>query len=57
MKLLAILLTVLFVALKITSYIEWSWFWVFSPAWIFVIWIIFLCFIIGLDTVMKDKKR
>ena len=26
------LLTALFVTLKLTSVIDWSWFWVFSPA-------------------------
>lgn len=28
------LLTVLFVALKLTGYIAWSWWWVLSPLWI-----------------------
>lgn len=28
------LLTVLFVGLKLTDQIEWSWFWVVSPIWI-----------------------
>lgn len=32
--LLAILLTVLFVGLKLTGYITWSWIWVLSPLWI-----------------------
>ena len=27
------LLTVLFVGLKLTHYIDWSWWWVFSPLW------------------------
>lgn len=31
---LAILLTVLFVGLKLTGYITWSWIWVLSPIWI-----------------------
>lgn len=31
---LAILLTVLFVGLKLTGCITWSWFWVLSPIWI-----------------------
>ncbi len=29
---LVILLTALFVTLKLTSVIDWSWLWVFSPA-------------------------
>ena len=28
------LLGVLFVALKLTGYIDWSWFWVTAPFWI-----------------------
>lgn len=32
---LAVLLfTVLFVALKLTNYIAWSWLWVLSPVWL-----------------------
>lgn len=28
------LLTIAFVVLKLTGYIEWSWWWVLSPLWI-----------------------
>ena len=28
------LLTVLFIGLKLTGYIAWSWWWVLSPLWI-----------------------
>lgn len=28
------LLTVLFIGLKLTGYITWSWWWVLSPIWI-----------------------
>lgn len=28
------LLTVLFVGLKLTNYIDWSWWWVTSPIWL-----------------------
>jgi hypothetical protein len=28
------LLTILFIALKLTGYISWSWWWVLSPLWI-----------------------
>lgn len=30
------LLTVLFVGLKLTHHIDWSWWWVLSPVWISV---------------------
>ena len=28
------LLTIVFIALKLTNYIDWSWWWVLSPLWI-----------------------
>lgn len=28
------LLTLLFLGLKLTHYIDWSWWWVFAPLWI-----------------------
>lgn len=28
------LLTVLFIGLKLTHYVDWSWWWVLSPIWI-----------------------
>lgn len=31
------LLTILFIALKLTNYIDWSWWWVLSPIWIGVV--------------------
>ena len=32
--LLIVLLTVLFIGLKLTGYIDWSWWWVLAPVWI-----------------------
>ena len=29
-----ILLTVLFVILKLTNVVKWDWWWVFSPVWL-----------------------
>ena len=31
---LSVVLTVIFVVLKLVGKISWSWFWVFSPLWI-----------------------
>jgi hypothetical protein len=44
------LLTLLFIGLKLTGYITWSWLWVLSPLWIsvcisIVFFIIFLVFV------------
>lgn len=30
------LLTIVFITLKLTGYIDWSWWWVLSPIWITV---------------------
>ena len=40
------LLTVLFIALKLTGNIDWSWLWVLSPLWI-PIFIVIMCALIG----------
>lgn len=37
------LLTLLFIGLKLTGNITWSWWWVLSPMWIaFVVWVVTL---------------
>ena len=38
------LLTVLFIGLKLTGYISWSWWWVLSPLWISAL--IFIAFLV-----------
>ena len=49
------LLTVLFIGLKLTNYIAWSWLWVLSPIWISVVVAIF--FIIGMVIVAYICKN
>lgn len=41
-------LTIVFVVLKLLDVINWSWFWVLSPLWIDIIFIIALVIIIVL---------
>ena len=41
------LLTLVFIALKLTGYINWSWWWVLSPIWIPVIILLIVYFIWG----------
>jgi len=37
------LLTILFIGLKLTGYVGWSWWWVLSPIWIsFLAWLVFI---------------
>lgn len=50
-------LTLLFVALKLTGYIQWSWVWVLSPIWITLL--IAGLFIAGIAAVvyyLKDQR-
>lgn len=42
------LLTILFVALKLTGYISWSWWWVLAPTWIPFLIVGFLLLGLGL---------
>ena len=52
------ILTSIFIALKLTKYIDWSWWWVFSPIWIpwvmIVGFVLFGAMVIGLNEIFKD---
>ena len=54
------LLTVVFIALKLTGYIDWSWWWVLSPIWISLLLVVlfigvFFIIIAKLDNGGKKK--
>lgn len=56
---LGIVLTIIFVILKLIGVIEWSWVWVLAPLWVsaclsLVIYLIGLL-IIGIITIIKSK--
>ena len=61
-SLFAVLLTVVFVVLKLCGVIAWSWWWIFAPMWIplviaLVIWFIwFIMFIVGLIAVAVSEE-
>lgn len=42
------LLTLVFITLKLTGYIQWSWWWVLSPIWICVLAVVAIIAAIGL---------
>ena len=49
------LLTIVFIVLKLTDYIAWSWWWVLSPLWIgFAVLIAVLLIAGGIWLVVKD---
>ncbi len=52
------LLTVLFIGLKLTHQIEWSWWWVLSPIWItFALVLAFLLVLLGLMFIVEFTDR
>ena len=44
------LLTIVFIVLKLTNYITWSWWWVLSPIWITILFWLSLFLIVLLAT-------
>lgn len=52
------LLTIVFIGLKLTNYIDWSWWWVLSPLWIgFAVFIVIMALIFGIAAVCGAFKR
>lgn len=49
------LLTILFIALKLTGHITWSWWWVLAPIWISIIIAIIVIF--GIYFSMNKRRR
>jgi hypothetical protein len=44
------LLQIVFITLKLTGYINWSWWWVLSPCWLTAAWVVFV-FAVGMAVV------
>jgi len=55
------LLTIVFIVLKLTHYIDWPWVWVLSPIWISIVAVLgfFLIFVIimGIIEIVKSRRR
>jgi len=51
------LLLLLFIALKLTGHITWSWWWVLSPIWIPIAITVVLFSVWVLVVFIKEKKR
>jgi len=47
------LLTILFIGLKLTGYITWSWIWVLAPIWISIIVVVIIFIIIAIIAVLS----
>ena len=51
------LLTILFIGLKLTGYIAWSWWWVLSPIWIAALTVLgFLLIAFGVYLIVEFRK-
>ena len=58
------LLTILFIGLKLTGYIDWDWIWVLSPLWVgfalffgvILVAILVAIIIASFDSIFKRKK-
>ena len=52
------LLTILFIGLKLTGHIDWSWFWVLSPMLIpLIILSVFVVFCVAMWAIVKLSER
>jgi hypothetical protein len=51
------LLTVLFVGLKLTGHITWSWWWVLSPIWISLSLLLFVFLILGMIFLISELSK
>lgn len=47
------LLTILFIGLKLTDFINWSWWWVLSPTWI---WVLMAIVIVSIFIIVKMRE-
>jgi hypothetical protein len=50
------LLTILFIGLKLTGYITWSWWWVLSPIWIGILVVLVIMVIVVALKVWAESR-
>lgn len=50
------LLTIVFILLKLTGYIAWSWLWVLAPMWISVVLVVVIFIVLILVSLLKINK-
>lgn len=50
------LLAVLFIGLKLTGYIDWSWLWVLAPLWLPVAFVLTIFLVFGLIWAVGSKR-
>jgi hypothetical protein len=50
------LLTILFIALKLTGFIDWSWWWVLAPLWIHLCILSVIIAVIGVLLAITKRR-
>lgn len=50
------LLAILFIGLKLTGFIQWSWLWVLSPIWIPLVAVIFIILFVLILSIFAGKN-
>ena len=51
------LLAILFIGLKLTNYIDWSWWWVLAPLWIgFAVFLAFMAIVLIVAIIASTKS-
>lgn len=50
-----IVLFLIFLVLKLTGYIDWSWWWITAPLWIPFIFVLILFMIFGIGVYLSEK--
>lgn len=51
------ILTIVFVVLKLTKVIAWSWWWVLSPLWISMAFVVVVFIVLFIVAIILDKKH
>ena len=51
------LLTIVFVVLKLTHYIDWSWWWVVSPIWISLLAVLAFLGIVMIFAIAMESRK
>lgn len=50
------LLTIVFITLKLTGYVAWSWWWVLAPSWIPFVIVLLIFAIILIAAAISNKR-
>ena len=50
------ILFLIFLVLKLTNFIDWSWWWITAPLWIPIVVVVGIIGVIGIITIIKNKK-